>query len=406
MPWKCEVCTLLNADDNVDKCNLCNKPKGTPDPDKGNEKLKHLSLRAILKLGPGAFDAEIQEVKRLAALKEIKGVFGVVLNTETPVVVCDCIAYLRGKGLYTEGLFRVPGQQDTVDALKLRYCKEEDEDVLNEIKCEVNDVGTLLKSYFRWLPEPIVPRDSYDLLLDVCRCQYSSKLDLEDAVFDALSEVISPNRECLSLLIQFLREVTRLEKYNKMSPANLATCFAPTLMRAPEDVSPEQALMDMGPAIGVLVVLIRSDRELYLPPKNQIKKSTRHKPKGVVGPPPGEDKVSKRSSVRSFSLRKAFSLTRGSGTGKGKKVERPPGLSVTDENPLQSAQPPPMPERKSPPAEGVAVPPPASSKEHSKALRKPSAAARKGSKAAAARKASAARKLHKNPHGFNIDESI
>jgi len=341
MPWQCEVCTLVNADNNAAVCNLCGKPKGTPDPDAGldEEDMKHMSLRAILKAGPEAFDTEIREVQRLNELKKVKGVFGVVLNSETPVVVCDCITYLRAQGMYTEGIFRIPGQQDTVDALKHRYVQEKDEDVLNAIPCEVHDVATLLKSYFRWLPEPLVPMDSYDTVLDTCRTPHETKKALEEAVFKALKDIQSPNRECLCLLVQFLREVAQFEKYNKMSPANLATVFAPSLLRAPEDRSPEQALMDMSPAIGVLVTLIRSDKKLYMPSKDQVKASTKHKPKGVVPPPPGMGKEDEKRGSRKKSILNAF----GRRSSKEKEgVKAPPGL----DNKEKKSRPPTLPSRK------------------------------------------------------------
>lgn len=358
---------------------MCGKPKGTPDPDanSGNDEMKHLSLRAILKAGPEAFNAEIQEVKRLEALKEVKGVFGVVLNTETPVVVVDCITFLRAQGMYTEGLFRIPGQQDVVDALKFRYVQEKNEDVLNKIPCEVNDVATLLKSYFRWLPEPIVPRESYDDVLDTCRVSHPTKAALEDAVFESVKRLQSPNRECFCLLIQFLREVAQFEQYNKMSPANLATCFAPSLLRAPEEVSPEQALMDMSPAIGVLCVLIRGDKSLFVPSKDQVKLVVKHKPKSVL-PPPGMGVGGDKADKKRASRKKSFFNRRGSKDKDKRKstdahLQAPPGLGSG------RAPPPPIPSRKdAKKQENVAPPKPA------KELRKKS----------------------KMPASFDIDETI
>jgi len=217
------------------------------------------------------------------------------------------------------------------------------EDVLNEVSCEVHDVATLLKSYFRLLKEPLVPKTNYKDLLDTCRTPHKSKEALEDAVFAQLARIQSPNRQCLSLLIQFLREVAQFEKINKMSAVNLATCFAPSLLRAPDDVAPEQALMDMSPAIGVLNTLIKSNRKMFLPGKEMIKASTIHKPKHVLAPPPGLSEPKRKSSKKTFSFKKTFSLSMRSSksrTGDGS----PPGL---DEQPdTQPKQPPPMPDRK------------------------------------------------------------
>jgi hypothetical protein len=82
-----------------------------------------------------------------------------------------------------------------------------------------------------------VPKSSHDNLLNACRTSYTSKAELENAVFEALARLQTPNKECLSLLLQFLREVAQFDKYNKMSAANLAICFAPSLLRAPDDLS-------------------------------------------------------------------------------------------------------------------------------------------------------------------------
>jgi len=379
----------MNLNDEAEYCNLCGKPKGTPDPDADDDDdtMKRMSLRAILKAGPEAFDAEIQEHKRLEALKEVKGVFGVVITSETPVVVCDCIAFLRAQGLYTEGVFRIPGQQDVVDALKFRYVQENpDEDVLSSIPCDVNDVATLLKSYFRWLPEPAVPYANYDELLSTCRTPKASKEELENAVFDAVENIITPNRECICLLLQFLREVAQFERVNKMSPANLATVFAPSLLRAPEDVSPEQALMDMGPAIGVLVTLIKSDRPLFMPPKEEVRNATKHKPTSIVAPPPGmgSSQEKRRSSFMAGidTIRKSMGIGRKKDHKKS-EVSAPPGLDQG------RGSPPPVPTRRGKKDEkhhhdkhhhGAMVQPPKPAKE--------------------------LRKKSRMPVGFDIDEKI
>jgi len=297
MPWTCEVCTLKNVDDSSAMCDLCNAPKGTPDPDKNKSpearaKSKRMSLTSLLRAGPEEFDRELQEKRRLEALKAIKGVFGVPLKSAAPRLLCDCMSYIEAHGLLTEGIFRVPGQQDTVDAMRAAYEKDENRNVLAEMQCESHDVATLFKTYFRMLPDPLVPVTHYDLLMDAVRMEHKTKEELIASVISVIRDLPSPQRECLGLIIHFLKIVASRSEVNKMTPANLATCFAPSLLRAPEGASAQQALMDMSAAIGALNVLIKSPTELPMPDPEEIKRNTRYKIQSVklpspVAPPPG-----------------------------------------------------------------------------------------------------------------------
>lgn len=59
------------------------------------------------------------------------GIFGVDLTTslgtrggttsEVPAVVTECIAEVEARGLTSEGIYRVPGSQDQIEALKLAF---------------------------------------------------------------------------------------------------------------------------------------------------------------------------------------------------------------------------------------------------------------------------------------------
>lgn len=253
-----------------------------------------MSLTSLLRAGPDEFDRELQEKRRLEALKQIKGVFGVPLKSSAPRLLCDCVAYIEAHGLSTEGIFRVPGQQDVVDSMRAAYEKDENRNVLAEMKCESHDVATLFKTYFRMLPQPLLPVSHYDLLMDAVRTEHASKEELVKAVMEVAQDIPTPQRECFGFIIHFLKQVAANAEVNKMTPANLATCFAPSLLRAPEGASAQQALMDMSAAIGALNILIRNPEDLPMPDPEEIKRNTRYRPpvKSVklaspVAPPPG-----------------------------------------------------------------------------------------------------------------------
>ena len=222
----------------------------------------------------------------------MKGVFGVPLRCAAPRILCDCISFIEAHGLKTEGIFRVPGQQDTVDSLRAAFEKDENRNVLGEMSCENHDVATLFKTYFRMLPEPLLPISHYDMLMESVRTEHKSKEDLVAAVMNVARDIPSPQRECLGLIIHFLKKVATYSEINKMTPANLATCFAPSLLRAPEGASAQQALMDMSAAIGALNILIRHPDDLPMPDPAEIKRNTKYKVESVkaaapLAPPPG-----------------------------------------------------------------------------------------------------------------------
>lgn len=219
-------------------------------------------------------------------LKNIKGCFGVPLKSAAPQVICDCIEYIKFNGIDVEGIFRIPGQQDMVELLKIEYNEKEGTDILSKHKLEVHDVATLFKSYFRSLPTPLVPFDHYETLMNSVRSKHETKEALVLAVQDAVLAIPSPERECLGYIIKFLKEISLHSETNKMNPANLATCFAPSLLAAPIDISPQQALMDMSSAIGALNVLIKSPDDLPQPSSQLIQQNTLYKPPKVE-PPPG-----------------------------------------------------------------------------------------------------------------------
>lgn len=89
-----------------------------------------------------------------------------VADHEAPIVVCDCIAYLRNKGFHEEGIFRITGNIDVVNCLKEAYNNEfatkelktsSNVSVLNNFypAPAVADVASLLKRFFYELKEPV-----------------------------------------------------------------------------------------------------------------------------------------------------------------------------------------------------------------------------------------------------------
>ena len=149
----------------------------------------------------------------------MSGSFGGVLRDEAPVVLCDCISFLRTHGLYETGIFRVPGNGARVESMAKSYtsASKRRESVINlfqdKPEFSVHDVCSLFKLYLKSLEQPLIPEDSGKEMMEVV---------LNDQVEDEVQELsnimenmVSPNRECLGFVVSFLREICTFQKFSQ-----------------------------------------------------------------------------------------------------------------------------------------------------------------------------------------------
>lgn len=81
-------------------------------------------------------------------------------NRLAPMLVEQCVDFIRQRGLKEEGLFRLPGQANLVKELQDAFdCGEKPSFDSNT---DVHTVASLLKLYLRELPEPVVPYAKYE----------------------------------------------------------------------------------------------------------------------------------------------------------------------------------------------------------------------------------------------------
>uniref|UniRef100_A0A4W3HXW8 Rho GTPase-activating protein 24 n=1 Tax=Callorhinchus milii TaxID=7868 RepID=A0A4W3HXW8_CALMI len=146
-----------------------------------------------------------------------------------PMLVEQCVDFIRQRGLKEEGLFRLPGQANLVKELQEAFdCGEKP---LFDSNTDVHTVASLLKLYLRELPEPVIPYAKYDEFLS------SAKLftkDEENGMKELTKQVktLPPvNFNLLKYTCRFLDEVQSYSDINKMSVQNLATVFGPNILR-------------------------------------------------------------------------------------------------------------------------------------------------------------------------------
>ncbi|KAM7204482.1 hypothetical protein V8F20_003598 [Naviculisporaceae sp. PSN 640] len=158
---------------------------------------------------------------------------------QIPSVVTRCIEEVELRGMDVEGIYRKTGGNSQVKMIQEGFDKTEDFDI-SDPSLDITAVTSVLKQYFRKLPNPLLTFEVYERILesntiqnDAERCNHLRQ------TFNMLPP---KHRDCLEFLMFHLARVARREPENLMSPKNLAVVFAPTIMR---DHSLEKEMTDM-----------------------------------------------------------------------------------------------------------------------------------------------------------------
>ncbi|XP_059208422.1 rho GTPase-activating protein 22 [Centropristis striata] len=177
-----------------------------------------------------------------------------------PLVVEQCVNFIRERGLHEVGLFRQPGQASLVKELQEAF--DAGERPSFDSSTDVHTVASLLKLYLRQLPEPLVPYRRYqDFLLCGQKLSSDRKLVLGE-LRNLLHELPVANFNLLNFICQFLNEVQSYSSSNKMSGQNLATVFGPNILRAKTE--DPQSIMGGAALVQVLMLeLIREHESLF-----------------------------------------------------------------------------------------------------------------------------------------------
>ncbi|XP_057298183.1 rho GTPase-activating protein 39-like [Hydractinia symbiolongicarpus] len=134
-------------------------------------------------------------------------------------------AVLIQNGLQTEGIFRVPGDIDEVNSLKVMI----DNWNFPEHLTDPHIPASLLKLWFRDLFEPLIPQKFYDQCIHNC--------DNQDICLNIVNSLPPLNNLVFSYLIRLLQAFMIPENVSisKMDENNLAMVWAPNCLRCPSD---------------------------------------------------------------------------------------------------------------------------------------------------------------------------
>uniref|UniRef100_A0A672NFD7 Rho GTPase activating protein 21 n=1 Tax=Sinocyclocheilus grahami TaxID=75366 RepID=A0A672NFD7_SINGR len=156
-------------------------------------------------------------------------------NRFVPLIVEVCCKLVEERGLEYTGIYRVPGNNAAISIMQeeLNNKGMGDIDIQDDKWKDLNVISSLLKSFFRKLPEPLFTNERYADCIDANRIE--DPVERLKVLKRLLHELPDHHYETLKFLSAHLKTVAENSEKNKMEPRNLAIVFGPTLVRTSED---------------------------------------------------------------------------------------------------------------------------------------------------------------------------
>ncbi|KAI5795102.1 hypothetical protein EDC01DRAFT_629847 [Geopyxis carbonaria] len=145
-----------------------------------------------------------------------------------PAIAYRCLQYLNVYGPHELGIYRISGSTSVVDELKAEFKIHHDVDLFESPPDDLHTVSSLLKGWFRSLPDAILPQDVQKRIYDKCKDETESPRPPK-AFVEELSMLPPYNYYLLHHLFSHLSTICMASDINKMNLANLGMIFCSTL---------------------------------------------------------------------------------------------------------------------------------------------------------------------------------
>ncbi|KJH52916.1 RhoGAP domain protein [Dictyocaulus viviparus] len=197
---------------------------------------------------------------------------------QVPRIVENCTQYLMAYGLNSIGLFRIAGNAKRCRQLRSALEKAGGGTTIGNNLVEnttAHDVATLLKEYFRDLPQSLLPKEHYQAYIAASRIPLEERIEVVRLLVSLLG---LPNTDTLYVLLKFLHEVSlhshdqihsngiEIIQGNRMDTRNLATIFAPSILR-PDHGKLHATLAENEQQIAIVETMIAHVEEIFRIPK-------------------------------------------------------------------------------------------------------------------------------------------
>jgi len=201
------------------------------------------------------------KLKKSGILKE--RVFGCdlgehLLNTgqEVPKVLRHCSSFIEARGI-VDGIYRLSGISSNIQRLRVAFDEDRLPDLFEDrlVLQDIHSVSSLLKMYFRELPNPVCTFHLYEKFVEAARSSDDIRLP---KLRDVVSQLPPPNYRTLEYLTKHLHRVSLRHGDTGMTAKNVAIVWAPNLLRCKSlEVGGVAALQGVGVQAVVTEYLIK-----------------------------------------------------------------------------------------------------------------------------------------------------
>ncbi|KAI9776021.1 MAG: hypothetical protein M1839_000623 [Geoglossum umbratile] len=173
-----------------------------------------------------------------ADLPPLLPVFGVSLRTlferdglAVPMIVYQCIQAVEMYGLEVEGIYRLSGTNSHVQRIRAMFDNDSSKVDFRNPEAffhDVNSVTSVLKQFFRDLPDPLLTAEHYGEFIAAAKIE--DDIMRRDSLHALINDLPDANYATLRALTLHFYHVQERSSVNRMNSGNLAICLGPTLM--------------------------------------------------------------------------------------------------------------------------------------------------------------------------------
>jgi len=178
-----------------------------------------------------------------------------------PFIVKKCTEEVEKRGMDFEGIYRKSGRTLLMKNLISIFSRGEDPDLSEEGEfSEITVITSVLKQYFRELPEAVIPPDVYSKLSEIISNE-DKELDIEE-VKKCIDTLEDSHYSTLRFIVKHLIKVSQFSNVNLMTMKNLAVVFGPTLIGSNE-ICPEVDFSSTGIKVKIINVILKNEKTIF-----------------------------------------------------------------------------------------------------------------------------------------------
>lgn len=151
---------------------------------------------------------------------------------EVPLVLIECARVIESRGA-VNGIYRLSGGSGLTQRLRAAF-DEGTAPPLHDpaVARDPHALASLLKMYFRELPNPLCTYQLYESFVSAVQCGSDESVRVKK-MRDTVIKLPPPHYRTLSYLMRHLRRVSLLGDVTGMTARNMAIVWAPNLLRSP-----------------------------------------------------------------------------------------------------------------------------------------------------------------------------